>query len=167
MASVDDLGGTAAQILALFAEQLAAQGVDVPKRQYVLPALMVAWDGPQLTVGLAELFQGQPGAPFGGTFTPPTAIVFGAMFVVDLLRKVPALSGEGTAGMLMPSALDLNAAGQSLMTDAKALLLAGVTIRERYTLTGPGQGFAVGSCAPVGPEGGLAGSRLQITVSLS
>ncbi len=167
MLSLDDLPGAAEAILAAFAAQLEAQGVDLPDRQYVAPALMTAYDGPQLTVMLGDVSQGQPGSAYGGTFIPPQAINFQAMFIIELLRAVVSLVMDGTAAEMIPDADDLNSDGLTLMTDAAALVVAATTIRAAYTLTDPGQGFVVGPLQPVGPEGAVAGHRLQITVSLS
>lgn len=156
------LGVVAQKALTAFSDVLGELGVEVPERRYVACGNLVPWDGEQLVVVLMEHRQGQPGRPFAESFIPGTEN-FTAQFAVAIVREVVAL-GEGPE--TIPSMDDLNAAGISAMNDAQALLKAGVKVHASQVLTGLGLGFALGPCAPVGPEGGLAGHRLLFEVSL-
>ena len=166
MASLQTLPAVAEKILSLFTAELTAQGVTVPSRRYVTPGGLIPWDTDQLTVSLMSVDQGQPG--IGDTTTMiPQAVVFYASYSVNLIRAIPVVNTEGFAGTQLPTAAELDESGQQLQTDAGALLLAAAAIHIGYTLTDPGQGFVIGPLQPVGPEGGLAGSRLMLTISLS
>lgn len=165
MASVAALGETAQQILATFAAQLEAQGVTLPERQYVAPGALVPWDGEQLVVNLQQIQQGQPGAPFLATPQPASATVLAAQWAVSLVRPAPMIESEPL--QQIPSAEDIGVAGSEGMLDAAQLVLAAVAIHAAHSLTGPGQGFAIDGCSPLGPEGGLFANRLLFTLSLS
>lgn len=167
MASLLDLPGAGRLMLAAFAAQLAAQGVALPDRQYLAPGSLIVWDGEQLTVCLMSIDQGDPGMTIASTFIPPTAAHYQAAFSVNLVRKVAVINTEGFAGVEIPTAAQLDVDGGALVADAAALILAGQAIHEAGTLTDGGQGCVIGPLAPLGPAGGLAGSRLLITLSLS
>ncbi|HEY4452389.1 MAG TPA: hypothetical protein VGN13_12440 [Solirubrobacteraceae bacterium] len=165
MASVTQLGETAQSILAAFVNQLEVQGVTLPERRYVAPGSLVPWDGEQLVVNLQQIVQGQPGAPYAGTPQPAAATVLSAQWAVSICRPAPVIQSEPLDGL--PSAEDSEEAGVEAMTDAAQLVLAAVAIHAAHTLTGPGQGFAIEGCSPLGPEGGLFANRLLFTISLS
>lgn len=166
MASLANLGATAEQLLAGFAKQLAGQNIDLPARQYVAPGQAIPWDGEQLGVNLQSIDQGQPGIAFTGTYVPQATNLF-ATFAVWIVRVIPALSGEGTLEEMVPDAAELDQAGQAAMSDAAALVHAALALHTNYMLTGPGEGFEIGACSPVGPEGGLSGHRLLLAISLT
>jgi hypothetical protein len=166
MASLLDLPGFAEQVLSDFAAQLTGQGISVPERQYVTPGSMIPWDGEQFTVTLMGIDQGQPGQGQAQSQVPQ-AVAYYASFSLNLIRKVPVISTEGFAAQSVPTAEDLDASGQTFIADAAALILAASRIHTAYLETPPGEGFVAGPLQPVGPEGGLAGSRLLLTVSLS
>lgn len=175
MASLQTLTADAEKILAAFATALTARGVELPDRRYVAPGQINAWDGEQLVVNLQSIDQGQPGRPFGGTYIP-AALNFTAQFAVSIVREIPALYGEGPLTTMVPTALELDDAGQGSLTDGAALILAATdiyaasihgTAGQGLAVTGPGEGFEIGPCYPVGPEGGLAGHRLLVTISLA
>lgn len=167
MASITDLGGTADQILQLFAAQLTEQGVDVPERQYRPPGTLVVWDGEQLTVNLMGIGQGQPGHGYGQTIVPPQALVFYASFSINLIRAITVINVEGPEDIEIPTAAEMDADGVKLLADAQALVLAFSQIYQRYQVTAIGEGMVLDGLQPVGPEGGLAGSRMLVSVSLS
>lgn len=160
-----NLGATAQSILGAFGEQLEAQGVTLPDRRYVAPGQGIPWDGEQFVVVLQYVQQGQPGRPMAQSFMPGSES-FTAQFAVAIVRGVPALSGEGPLGPQIPSDQELGEAGAAAMDDAQALTEAGVAVHANSTVTGLGMGFVVGPVAPVGPDGGLAGHRLLIDLSL-
>lgn len=166
MASITALPAFAEQVLAAFKAQLTVQAVSLPERQYVTPGSMVPWDGEQLTVSLMGIDQGHPGAGQAASVIPETA-TFYASFSVNLIRKVPIINTEGFAAGEVPTAEDLDASGQGLVGDAAALILAGSQVHLARVLVGPGEEMVIGPLSPVGPEGGLAGSRLLVSVSLS
>lgn len=166
MASIRDLGGAAELILSEFVTQLEVLGVEIPERRYVAPGSMIPWDGEQLVVNLQQIEQGHPGAPQGGTFTP-TATVLMAAFTVSIVREIPALSGDHVLSAMIPDGPTLDGAGTFAMGDAAGLALAAVAVHQSYLVTSPGEDFEIGPCAAVGPEGAMAGHRLQIAVSLS
>ena len=166
MASLQDLPGVADQFLALFAAQLTAQGVELPARQYRAPGSMIVWDGEQLTVCLMGIAQGQPGLAFAQTYVPEALNVY-ASFSINLVRAITVMNTEGFEAMEIPTAGATDADGVTLINDAQALILAASEIHRKYAITGPGEGFVIDGLQPLGPEGGLAASRLLISVSLS
>ena len=163
---IDQLPAGAQNLLEQFATELAALGIDVPPAQYVASGTP-AWDGESLTVYLGGISQGQPGAPFGGTFQVAAATVLWATFYVQILRETAALYGEGWATDMTPSAEVLGEAGLQLTGDAAALAQAAIAIHGHYLATGPGEGFVIDSVNLLDPDGGLAGSRLALHLSLS
>jgi hypothetical protein len=153
-------------LLGDFVEQFAALGVDPPVAQYVASGL-VPWDGESLTVSLGDVNQGQPGAPYAGTYVTGVETTLAVALGVQVLREVPVISGDGYGQMMVPGAAQLNAAGLQTFSDAQALLQAAVNIHVAYEATGPGEGFAIGPLITLGPDGGLAGVRLQLHLSLA
>jgi hypothetical protein len=162
---VAKLRETAQTVLSAFKAQLEAQGVELPERQYVAPGQGIPWDGEQLVVTLMSVGQGQPGAPFSGTYRPGAELLM-AQFAVAIVRTVPSLSGESFAGPMTPSAEELGTAGLAAMDDAQALIKAAIALHAAESVTGLGMGFEIGDCAPVGPEGGMTGHRQLIAISL-
>ena len=161
------LGTAAETLLADFIAQLTALGYNVPSIQYVANGT-IPWDGESLTVNLGTFVQGQPGQPFSGTFpdggigTNLTLAVF-----VQILREVPVPKDGPGNTLIMPSEPQLNASGVQAFSDAAGLVQAAIAIHASYEATDPGEGFALGDLTPLGPEGGLAGVRLALHVSLS
>ncbi len=166
MASLLDLPGAATRILATFTTHLEALGVDVPERRYVAPGTLIPWDGEQLVVNLQQIQQGQPGAEIGTTYVPQ-ATNLQAQFSVSIVRPVPALNADGPLVAMIPDSTQIGEAGTVFMSDAAALVRAALEIHTAYALTGPGEGFVIGPCIPLGPEGGHVGYRMLITLSLS
>lgn len=164
MASLRDLGGAAQQLLSLFAEQLEGLSVDLPDVRIVAPGSTLAWDGEMLAVIMSRLEQGQPGAPMPGTQYRATYYV---TFSVFLVRSTPALFGDGQPGPAMvPSEEDTTAAGIQFFDDVAALALAATAIHEEFLFTDPGEGFEMSAVTPVGPQGGLVGNQVSISVSV-
>lgn len=167
--SLTDLAAAGKLVLSAFVEQLEAQNITVPGRRSVNPgsgAQGIAWDGEEISVGLVTIHQGQPGAAFAGTQNPAAAVLF-AQWAVLLLRKVPALAGNTTGGASVPTAAQLDKAGQANLTDVAALTKAALAIHAAYMFNPPGVGFAFDEVVPMGPEGGLAGARLLLSASLT
>jgi hypothetical protein len=174
VAKLADLGGAAEKILAAFVAQLEAQGVELPERQYRAPGSQIVWDGEQLTVRLLGLHQGQPGAEIGFGMHP-AAVNVNAQFAADLVRAVPGstLGLDGSLDELLPSAEQIDPEGAVLLADASALLKAATAISlADYDSTGtaygvvfPGESMVVGPLQTVGPEGGMAATRLTISLT--
>jgi hypothetical protein len=127
---------------------------------------MVAWDGEQLTVSLMGIDQGKPGGSVSTNVIPQALMLF-ASFSVNLIRAIPTIGTEGFAAGEVPTPEDLDASGQQLLDDAAQLVLAASAFHQAYLLTDPGMDMVIGPLSPVGPEGGLAGSRMLVSVSLS
>lgn len=167
MASLTTLPATADLILNLYVAQLTSQGVDLPARQYRQAGSMPVWDGEQLTTGLMGIAQGQPGIGHATSFVPE-ALNFYATFFVLLIREICVINAEGYgADVDIPTALEQDSDGVASMGDAAALVLATSQIMRARTLVEGGEGFVLDGLQPLGPEGGLAGSRLLISVSLT
>jgi hypothetical protein len=159
------LRSTAEQILLGFVEALTNQGVALPARRYVAPGQGIPWDGEQLVVTLMSIGQGQPGAPFSGTYRPGVELLM-AQFAIAIVRTVPGLSGDSFAGAMTPSAEELQTAGLAAMDDAQGLIKAAIALHAAESVTGLGMGFEIGDCAPVGPEGGMTGHRQLVAITL-
>lgn len=166
MTALPTLGADATQILAAYVNELTLLGVKVPSRQLVAIGQIPVWDGAQLTVNLLGIDQGQPGRPFGGTYQPPSASVVAARFSVSLIREIPVVKG-GPRAARVPDAATMTTFGAQIIQDAAALVQASIAIHQAASITSQGQGFEVGPCVPVVPDGGLAGSVITINVSLS
>ncbi len=161
------LGSAAQNLLEQFAAELAKiDGFEVPASQYVASGL-VSWDGESLTVRLGSIDQGQPGAPFGGTYVGVVATQLWATFYVQILRETAGLTGEGFAPDMTPSPDVLDVYGQTALSDAGALAQAAIAVHAAYSVTGAGEGFVVGPVTPLGPDGGISGMQLAVHVSLT
>ena len=68
---------------------------------------------------------------------------------------------------MLPDAADLTASAMQTILDAQALVAIAIAIHGNYSLTGPGEGFVIGPCTPVGPQGSLAATKLPIDVSVT
>ena len=166
MASLRALPAVAEQFLTDFAAQLTSQGVRLPARRYVAAGSMIVWDGEQMTVCLMGIGSGQPGVGQAQNVIPETQ-TFYASFSINLVREIAVVNTEGFRAMETPTADELNTDGQTTITDAQALTLAAANLHREYLLSGVGEGFVIDGLQPLGPEGGLAASRLLISVSLA
>jgi hypothetical protein len=162
VASLAELPGTADAILAAFADQLETGKVEVPERRYVHSGIEPAWDGPQLTVGLIGIQQGQPGGQIIQSVNP-RAVHFYGQWRVILLRTAPTL-GDGP--VMLPSETDLGDSGAEAMNDIAALVKAFSELHLGNVLTGAGEGMVLAACRPLGVQGGIAGSELVLEMTL-
>ena len=160
--SLANLPETAQTILTVFAQQLEADGVTLPPRQYVHPGTEPVWDGPQLTCGLIDVKQGQPGGAVAQNVQPQMISFFGEFRVV-LIRAAPTL-GDGP--MVVPSDDDLQAAALEALQDIAALTKAFSVIHLGNLIASTGEGFVMQACRSLADQGGLLGSELLLDLSL-
>ena len=167
MASLQDLPGVADQLLAIFGAQLVELGVQLPARQYRNPSSLVAWDGEQFTVSLMGIAQGQPGRMIGQTIRPPQALHFYASFALTIVRLVSVINTDGFADVEIPTASEIDADGVTTLSDAQALILAASRVYGQHSITSPDEGYEIAGVTPVGPEGGMAGNRLIVNLTVN
>jgi hypothetical protein len=160
MATLATLPADLEVILTEFSLALDAAGVDVPDRQYLNPGALIAWDEPQLTIGVIRIGMGQPGESVGSSLLA-SQFNFSVTFGLLLIVEVPALVDAG-----LPSTPDLDAAGQALIGLSTTLWTTAIALRAAGKLAPGNAGVALGPLAPVGPSGALAGVSLQIEMSL-
>lgn len=162
MASLADLPGTANAILAAFADALEEGGLTVPERRYVHSGTGAAWDGPQLTVGIIDVKQGQPGGAIATTQSPRAVNFFGEWRVV-LLRATDTL-GDGPR--MLPSDDAIDESGEQAMEDVGALIKAFSTVHVNNAITSSGEGMVLQACRPLAEAGGMVGTELLLDLSL-
>lgn len=164
------LADTASELLDNLATALTNEGLDVPERQYV-HAGQVSYDftGRNCTdlfvVSWMISAQGEIGVGI-----PPVikcAVPMSARFDIHLIRCVPTL--RQTAGKpIFPSAEDLHASGEQIMTDA--MTLAKVIVAEATAKTlFSGKEFltvGIGQVTPYGPQGGAGGTVVTLFANL-
>jgi len=139
-------------VLESVAQSLRDLELTVPDRQYITVGTPVA-DCEQLTVSLVQLYNGLPGAQQSSPTRcdgPLTAVLS-----VQLLRSTPTVDSKGRP----PTAATLQVAGETLVTDAWALLLSACRCDEY------GLGY-IADVAPVEPQGGYAGATMNLVVAV-
>lgn len=162
----------AEELLALVVSGFSDAGIVLPNdsdpayvdygTQYVAPGLTVAYDGPQVTVNIARLFHGQPGAEITSFNTRmPTPLSCDLQVVI--LRTTPVQNEDGTP----PSPADLQANAQANVADLVTLrqILHDVITKNQLVEQGPPVGL--GTVVPLGPQGGLVGAAGTISVVIS
>lgn len=163
-ARVDDLAGLGAYLLGDLAAKLAALGISVPTVQYREPGQAIAWDGEQLAIAFVGLTAGQPGQPRLQVADPSTLTQY-AEWDVLLLRFVPSLTDvEGE--LMIPDPADIDVAAVETMTDASGIYTAAVQLlieQHQASVTVP---MGVGPVTSIGPNGGLAGTMLRVSVQV-
>lgn len=166
--SLLDVAGTAQRLLDLVVALAAAEGIELPGRQYVTGASgNEAWDCEQVVVGITGLTPGNAGraATLLGqpTNTPPGGpMLVAAVLRVEIVRAVPVFDDEGEP----PPVTDMNDAGVAALRDAALLNAVRVKATSEATLTSGESGDVLpGNITPAGPEGGFAGMSLTITVT--
>lgn len=149
-----------------FGSQLEAQGIELPDRQYFSPGQIPAWDGEQLVGNLIGLAQGGAGMNMAQTMHP-AAVRYAASFSIALLRAIPIVQAEpGPFEYAVPTDEAINGAGLQFAADFEAMLKACQAIHAQYLIAYPGMDFEVGPVQTVGPDGGLAGPKVNLTVSI-
>ena len=161
------LGDSASNYLASFAAELAIVFDDptlIPDTQYVA-AGEIPWDGEALVISLGSIEQGVPGRPMGTSLFAPSAAISFTKLYVELIRRCSIIGVEG--GLInTPSANNLNNEGIQAMNDAGAMVQTAINLKAQDIPVEWGVDYAIGSCMPLGPEGGLVGVRLEIDISL-
>ena len=158
------LGDGAQLLLEAFASELTSLGIEVPSEQFVASG-EVAWDCPSLTVTLGAPSQGQPGIPFGQSYLTTEEATFFATFFVMLLRNVDSV-GPITGPLDNPDAESLGYEGWKAFNDAGALVEAAINIKDAQTIVARPIPFAIGQVLPLGPMGGMAGMRLELSIQI-
>lgn len=166
-----DVAGTAAAFLALIEDTAAAvtpTPVTLPGRRYVAAGAAGAepWDCEQVTVALVQLggnlaVQQSDGAGSSGSASgvPLPSLTLTA----EIVRAHPVIGDDGT----LPTAAALGVAGAAAMRDAALLHAVRARVMGSAALTGGvGGDVRLGPVLPAGPEGGYAGTRLTVAVTL-
>lgn len=153
---------TAADELLQFAvDVLADNGRAAPDRQYVAEG-GVAFDCEQLVVQVARVFLGAPGEQVTDPVNCSATLV--ADLTVWLIKCAAPMGDNGEP----PSDEEIEAVSQVLLTDGLVLtegLIRGLQGHQVFTsLESPA--VAIGELAPQGPEGGMAGWTLTVSVGL-
>lgn len=159
-----DLPDVAERLLQLIVATAKQAEISLPERQYVAPGIggAEAWDGAQLTVALLSLDPTSAavqstGAGGGsrGWFGPPSATLR-----AEIVRDTPTVTDDG----LYLAAEVYHASGMAAMADAA--LLSTVRGLVPATFGDDGRTVRLGQVLPAGPEGGLAGTVLVVTLDL-
>lgn len=161
--NIATLGDDVETLLEDFVTQLKALSIPIPPLVFVGSG-EIAWDGPLLAIHLVNMPPGEPNQPIGNPRVADEYNFNTALFVT-LLRQVASI-GPNSARSRTPSAKVMNAQGKASFNDAAALVLAAVEIFGAYQATTPGEGFRIVTVEPLGPQGGLAGSRLRVDVKV-
>lgn len=171
-ASLANLAGYGSALLKAFQSALTDRGVTLPKTDtgvviaYTAPGAAVPFLSEGLVVNFVALRQGMAASGSIG-YVQPAMVLSQAEYAVSLIREVSGYGGEGydTADELQMGA-DFNV----LLADATALWLAGIAIIQdpRYGANlDPGVPFVFGGVSAIDPQGGLAGNRWGLTVTLT
>lgn len=156
----------AALLLAQLVAGYEAAGVELPERQYVTPGIVPSYDDKQLTVSVQAVRVGIPGQAIGAGLAiancPPQRY---ASLRVELLRCTPTVKGSGSA----PDTAALLASAGEVLRDLA--LVEQIVRSARQTLAGMGEPndgigvpVAMTGTSPLGPDGGLGGTRLDVDV---
>lgn len=167
MAVDSRLVSIANHIMAELVDRLSTAGISVPYRRYIhageiahdfageecVEALVISWGGS---------FQGQPGSETSGT-PMKCAVPLSAGFTVALLRCVPILDTRGDP----PSQAALQDSGVDILTDAMTLPAVIVDAQLDGDLVPIGCSLVgLGDVSPIGPQGGVGGTTVNLLVSL-
>lgn len=141
-----------------------------PERLYISEGTP-AWDCSSLVLTLERLRPGQPGGaqgqgPIGESISAATGLIHNAMsWTVEVAFTVLRCAAAIPEGAAAPSAAAIEAVAQQVADDAW-LLWSTVTGSELSGAYGSCSPMAIPEVTPVGPEGGLVGSRMVVHVGL-
>lgn len=163
------LGDVAQALLDTLIAAAADEGIDLPERRFVTAGAAggEAWDGEQVTVGLQQLVPANAsklGVVTGqGTQTSRGALpMTAAALRIEIVRCHPTMGDDGSP----PLAEDEQAAGVAALRDAALLHeLRNRAIADAALTGGEPGDILPGPITPAGPEGGLAGMSLLLTVT--
>jgi hypothetical protein len=145
-------------------DRLQQRQIEVPDRQYISAGSAVAYDMEQLTVNLNRVTGGRPGGEDVVQYNPFR--VYMAEVQVTLLRKAPMI---GTRGLL-PSVEAEEASALIQVADMAALTeILGEMAQDGSLYQNPalrGIPVAVGATMPYGPQGGIVGSVVVVSVQV-
>jgi hypothetical protein len=142
--------------------RLQLLGVQLPDRQYISGGSALAYDSDQFTVNLNRVSGGRPVAEDTLQFNPFRT--YFAEVQVTLLRRAPMI---GTRGAL-PSVTDEETSAAQQLADMMNLSQVMGDMAADGTLCNGYRGIpvAVGPTTPYGPEGGLVGSLVVVSVQV-
>lgn len=160
-----DIKGAGRTLLSTLEAVLTQMGIELPDLRGVVPGALVAFDGAQLTVNFVNITRGVGPTPDPG-YMEPQSLVQWYNFEINFLREVASLQQDGGGSVdinnAIPSMDELGTDYDTLAVDAAALWAALVTIHANALIVPINIPFLYGPLGSVGPEGGLAGSRLPV-----
>lgn len=138
----------------------------LPTRQYVVPGVTAAYDCDQLTVTVIQVAVGVPGTSLGVPIVNCSPVRY-ATYRVEVVRSVPTVDSQGTP----PAAAKLDDAAKALLRDM-AIIHTGIVrakariagVGDPTSTAGVGVPIAISNATPVGSDGGIAGSRVDVDV---
>lgn len=142
----------------------AAQSVDLPDRRYVHHG-EIAWDCEQLVVNAGPVYVGTAAAQVGNPLRCGWATT--AVFSILLLRCIPIVERDESGQPVgFPTAEELQSSAEALQTDAVILFHHGVLQALQDEVFGETPDVVLQPMAAQGPQGGLAGWGLSLSVTL-
>lgn len=153
-----DLATVCTDLLASVVDVFADAAIELPDRQYVTSGeVAFDCDDGQLVVSAQRIFRGNANEAQGD-------VKLGASRSVDLdiylMRCVPTPDDEGNP----PSGAALAAAGMAQLVDAWTLFRG--VLKNKASFSDACSSMNVAECVAVGPEGGLGGWRMRLSVEL-
>lgn len=145
----------------LLAAMVAEFGDTIPARHYLAPGPNAAWDGEHLAVSVVQLLPGTSdasGKPGGHPGRQAGSMQISRVVLeARILRCLPTLDDAGRP----PSAAAIQSSASGLMDDLGTLLDGAY----QFLKASPQTVATIGQADPLGPEGGLGGYRVVVTVS--
>jgi hypothetical protein len=164
-----ELPSTAQALLEAFAKELISLDPEfnLPDYQYVGTG-EIAWDCPALVVYCGPITLGKPGAPDGQATYIDSTMIYATLYV-ELIRAVATEGYYGTAfgESNVPDVADLNDDGMQAVKDAAFLMQAANNIKAQQTIVSKAIASTSQTVVPVGPQGGLAASRLTFEFAVA
>ena len=158
------LGNAASNYLTAFASELANHVATVPDAVYVA-AGEVPWDGEALVLSLGAIAQGVPGRGAAQSFRTAEETISVATFHVELIRTV-STAGYMGGPLGLPSEWAMDNEGVDALNDAGAMTYTAIILKGQGVPVALGVDYSIGSCVPIGPNGGLAAMRLELVISI-
>lgn len=170
MAGIADLFGSAKELLAAFTTELQALGVVLPTDDsgalvsYVSPGSPAAfsWDAECLAIIFEQVLGGTPGQESSNAQNVWT-VNFSCKWTVLILRAVAGLNDD----TIIPTPEQMEADALTLLGDTSGLILATLAIKASPPGSAFQEPFAIGTCEPVGPMGGMVATAIDFTTVLT